>query len=289
LKHIKGNTYCSEGSTNIGICNGVMIDTDIDPLHVKAMLGDLQEGSIAIDSILNTHAHPDHFGGNAYVAKKTGARILATKKQLPFMEEQRVLELVTYCAKAPSFESDYSVRAIPSCVVDEIINEEGVALHGDEFIFIPFQGHAWHQHGVLTPDGVLFAGDVIMAREQIEKYKLPVIVDVEQAIADIHLLMQEKYDSCVFSHVPFSDKYRPLLERNLSLIQEIGEKILGLCTKPMGREELTGALSQEMGLYESYIQFGHVNITVGAYITWLGDQKQVEYLMEKGIMKVVKK
>lgn len=289
LKQIKGNTFYSAGSTNIGICGDVMIDTDIDPIHIKALLADIQAGGIRIGTLLNTHAHPDHFGGNAYISKKVGAKICATKKQQMFMEEPRLLELVTYCAKAPSFESDYSVRSIPECYADEIISDESITRATGEFTFTPLQGHAWHQHGILTPDGVFFAGDVVMSEEHIEKYKLPVIVDVEQALADIRFLMQEKYGYYIFSHVPFSKSYRSLLERNLSLYQEIGERLLNLCTKPMGREELTGALSMEMKLWESYIQFGHANITVGAYITWLGAQNQLEYLHEGGIMKVVKK
>jgi hypothetical protein len=44
-----------------------------------------------------------------------------------------------------------------------------------------------------------------------------------------------------------------------------------------------------MQLYASFIQFGHVNITVGAYLTWLGDQNLLEYIMADGIMKAVRK
>lgn len=289
LKHISGNTFYSEGDTNIGICGDVLVDTDINPIHLKTLLTDLAAQGIVIDTILNTHAHPDHFGGNAYVAKKTQAKIRATKKQQLFMEELRLLELVTYCAKAPSFESDYSVRDIPACIVDEIISEKGVRINGQQFEFIPLPGHAFHQIGIATPDGVLFAGDVLMADEQIDKYKIPVIVDVEQAFADLQFIEQGHYHACLFSHIPFLNDYQLLIDRNKSLLEELGERILAICKVPMGREAITGVLSMEMQLHESFIQFGHVNITVGAYLTWLGDENMLEYIMADGVMKAIRK
>ncbi|WP_373483220.1 MBL fold metallo-hydrolase [Acetobacterium sp.] len=289
LKHISGNTFYSEGDTDIGVCGDVLIDTDINPLHLKTLLTDLAGQGMTIDTILNTHAHPDHFGGNAYVAQKTRAKIRATKKQALFMEELRLLELVTYCAKAPSFESDYSVRDIPACHVDEIISDKGVVIHGRQFDFTPLPGHALHQIGIVTPDGVLFAGDVLMADEQIDKYKIPVIVDVAQAFADLHFIEQGDYQACLFAHIPLLNDYQALIDRNHALLEELGERILAICQVPMGREAITGALSRDMELYASFIQFGHVNITVGAYLTWLGDQNLLEYIMADGIMKAVRK
>jgi len=37
------------------------------------------------------------------------------------------------------------------------------------------------------------------------------------------------------------------------------------------------------------VHIGHVNITVGAYLTWLGDQNLLEYIMADRIMKAVRK
>ncbi len=289
LKQIAGKTFYSQGSTNIGIYENVLIDSDIDPSHIKGLLTDLRTDHRTIDWILNTHAHPDHFAGNAYLAKKLDAKIMATKKQMIFMEEMRLLEHVTYCAKAPNVRSNYSIREIKNCRVDEIIGEKDLVINEKKFSFTPLEGHAFHQIGISTPDHVLFAGDVLMAEDQIDKYKVPVIVDVEEAFNNLSFIEKGDYRAYLFSHVPFLQDYQTLIDRNKSLLQEIGERILELCKDPIGRERITGRLSMEMELYQSFIQFGHVHITVGAYMTWLGDKKMVDYIMEDGIMKVVRK
>src|SRR4249919_3324714 len=51
----------------------------IDPLDHEKCLAAAKEEGWTITQILNTHEHRDHTGGNAALAEKTGARILAHK------------------------------------------------------------------------------------------------------------------------------------------------------------------------------------------------------------------
>jgi hydroxyacylglutathione hydrolase len=60
----------------------------IDPLDHAKCLAAAKEGGWTITQILNTHEHGDHIGGNAAVAKATGAKILAhanAKDRIPDM------------------------------------------------------------------------------------------------------------------------------------------------------------------------------------------------------------
>ncbi len=60
----------------------------IDPLDHAKCLAAAKEAGWTITQILNTHEHGDHIGGNAAVAKATGAKILAhanAKDRIPDM------------------------------------------------------------------------------------------------------------------------------------------------------------------------------------------------------------
>jgi hydroxyacylglutathione hydrolase len=61
----------------------------IDPLDYEKCLAAAKEAGWRITQILNTHEHRDHTGGNAPLAQKTGAKILAhknAKAKIPDMD-----------------------------------------------------------------------------------------------------------------------------------------------------------------------------------------------------------
>src|SRR6266540_3805150 len=51
----------------------------IDPLDFEKCLKAANDAGWKITQILNTHEHHDHTGGNAEMARRTGAKILAHK------------------------------------------------------------------------------------------------------------------------------------------------------------------------------------------------------------------
>ena len=71
------------GGVNIGVLRGeggrcVLIDTGLNETSAKKALKAVREelhGEVV--AVITTHAHADHFGGNATVVKRTGARVFA--------------------------------------------------------------------------------------------------------------------------------------------------------------------------------------------------------------------
>lgn len=73
-------------------CVKILTDTDkhilIDPYITGNPLSDLDAGTIEADVIIVTHAHADHIGDTAEIAKRTGALIIANAELAGFFASQ---------------------------------------------------------------------------------------------------------------------------------------------------------------------------------------------------------
>ena len=70
------------GGVNVGVLRApdgiVLVDTGLNDTNAKKALKTVREETGGeVVAILTTHAHADHFGGNATVVKRTGARVYA--------------------------------------------------------------------------------------------------------------------------------------------------------------------------------------------------------------------
>ncbi|MDQ3780536.1 MAG: MBL fold metallo-hydrolase, partial [Chloroflexota bacterium] len=71
------------GGVNIGVLRGdgdrlILVDTGLNETNGRKVLRAARdEVGGEVVAILTTHAHADHFGANAAVVKRTGARVYA--------------------------------------------------------------------------------------------------------------------------------------------------------------------------------------------------------------------
>ena len=91
------NIYLLALPTNIGIIalkqpdsstNIYLIDSGNDERYAKAILETVNSSfnSPKIKSVINTHSHADHCGGNEYLRSKTGCQIIASTGEAAIME-----------------------------------------------------------------------------------------------------------------------------------------------------------------------------------------------------------
>ena len=75
--------YVLPGGTNIGVViaddgRAVLIDSGLNDTPARKALRFVREElGTEIRAIINTHGHADHFGGNAFLVKRTGAEVYA--------------------------------------------------------------------------------------------------------------------------------------------------------------------------------------------------------------------
>jgi glyoxylase-like metal-dependent hydrolase (beta-lactamase superfamily II) len=82
---IETNCYIAAGGTN---SDAIIIDPDIRTSREKAkILSTIKKFSLELRYIVNTHYHVDHIGGNEWIKKTTGARILIHQLDAPLLKE----------------------------------------------------------------------------------------------------------------------------------------------------------------------------------------------------------
>lgn len=111
----------------------------------------IQENELKIKYIINTHAHADHIGANNTVKEQTGAQLLISAADAPWLEN-------------PNYNlSAFMGQSIISCGADVILKEGDTIRFGNiELRVLETPGHT--PGGIcLWGDGVLFSGDTLFS------------------------------------------------------------------------------------------------------------------------------
>ena len=72
INKTEGRTYYISSATNVGVYryrNGLctLIDTGLDNTTGRKITQVLENNNLKVKYIVNTHAHPDHFGANNFI------------------------------------------------------------------------------------------------------------------------------------------------------------------------------------------------------------------------------
>lgn len=122
----------------------------IDPGEVMpALLGAI--AGFTVKTVVNTHCHCDHCGGNAEILKHTGAELVCHRDELPLLQALEQQGMMFGVPFSPSPE--------PNRFIDE---GDAIAVGSVEMKVLLAPGHS-PGHVVLAGDGFVFDGDVLFA------------------------------------------------------------------------------------------------------------------------------
>ncbi len=161
----------------------------------------------AVTTILITHWHNDHAAGAAAIVEATGARVICTEAEAPYLRrETAATGLAGWIADAvpevgpfvlvKGLLGNAPMRAAPpdACVGD------GDVVEGFEVISTPghTEGHAAYLY---EPEGVLFAGDALAVIDgELRFMAKPVTPDLVAARASMHKLMRREFTRVCAGH-----------------------------------------------------------------------------------------
>lgn len=281
LIKLRGRTYYIPGATNVGVYryrNGMctLVDTGLDNSTGRKITEVLEDNNLKVKYIVNTHAHPDHFGANNFIKESyPGAVAAASHKEKLFMENSYLEGIVLYGAATMPGLSTRILKARDTVV--DIETEEGILELGDKkFEILPLEGHSIGQIGVVTEDSVMFCGDAFFSEDKIQKYPFPFLFDVKAHLKTLEFLLDTDYEYYIISHCddPPSDP-KSLIKKNIDNVKQNLEIVLDYLAQPLTREDLTELIIKKYDIPMNISQYFITISSVGAFLTFLLEEQSV--------------
>ena len=233
------------GGANIGVVAGedgrvVLVDTGLNDTSAKKALKAVREELGAeVAAILTTHAHADHFGGNATVVKRTGAEVHA-----PAVDEATLRypllqpALLFGGADPPALLRGGFLLADPS-PVDAVVNAGALEIAGAEIEAIPLFGHSPGQLGYVVAD-VFFCADVVLPETVLDRYRIPYLFSLSDHLAALARARTVRHRVAAPGHgsVLESGELDALIDLNLALARRVADAVLDSADEPRTAEDL---------------------------------------------------
>ncbi|HQE04700.1 MAG TPA: MBL fold metallo-hydrolase [Tepidanaerobacteraceae bacterium] len=281
LKKIRGRTYYIPAATNVGVYryrNGLctLVDTGINNTAGRKIIELLEDNNLKIKYIINTHAHPDHFGANNFIKEKyPGVQILTSYKEKLFMENSFLEQTVLYGAAAMPGLSARILKA-QDTAVDLVVDEGITELDNKKFEIVSLEGHSIGQIGVATEDSVLFCGDAFFSEDKMDKYPFPFVFDLEAHLKTLEFLLGSNFECYMISHCDGPlDNPKPLIQKNIDNINHNLEIILDYLSQPLTREDLTELIIKKYDIDMNLSQYFITISSVGAFLTYLLEKQSI--------------
>lgn len=245
-----------------------LIDTGSDRDAAKKIDRHIRENGWTLETLINTHSHADHCGGNAYFVQMYGCRLIAPGLEGAFVRFPVLEPSFLYGGFPPKPLRNKFLMAQPSAPADAALPEG--------FSLIPLPGHSFDMVGVRTPDDVLFLADCLTGENILNKYHIGFLYDVEQYLATLSAVEGIQAALFVPAHAEPTEDIRPLARANRAKLEEILALILALCAAPLTQEELLKRVFDHYGLTLDFGQYVLAGSTLRSCLAYLLDHGRVE-------------
>lgn len=276
--------YYIESPSKVGVYkrneNDVyLIDSGSDVGSAKKTLRICEEQGWNIKGIINTHAHADHIGGNAYIQEKTNCDVFCSTIDRPFIEHTIINPLHIYGGYIPK-EMEHKFFLAKESVTKDINSED----FPSELKTFDISGHSLGMIAIVTPDNVAFVGDIVSSDIIIEKYGITYLLDIKKHLMSLDFVENMSADKFIMSHVETVSDIKPLIKSNREKIFEICDKILEICKEPTTFESLLQKLFYHYNLKMSIRQHSLVGSTVRSYLSYLKNEGTIDVVIDDNLI-----
>lgn len=280
----------------------VVIDSGSSAEYGKKILKFLESESVKNFTIVNTHSHADHIGGNSLLQQKSKCKIYATDFESAFIEHTQLEPM--YLWGGPIFDGidNKFLMATPSIVTNILeygwSDELGVET-------IPLPGHSFDMIGVLINDGgkrIFFIADAVVSKQTIEKYKVYFLYDVAEHLKTLAGLNKwvESVDVIIPSHGEIFDfgtdngellkkEFLGLVEENKKVLEYVAGFIAGVVLEPKTIDQILSEVVREFSIPLDATAYVLLLQTLKAYCKYLIDIGEVGITFERGKLEYFRK
>lgn len=283
--------YVLPGGTNIGVVladdgRAVLIDSGLNDTPARKALRFVREElGTEIAAIINTHGHADHFGGNAFLVKRSDAPVYAPDLDEMTLRHPLMQPIMLYGGADPTNPIRTSFLIAERSPVDGIVRTGENTIAGINFQAIALRGHSMNQLGYLI-DGVFFCADVVFPEATLEKYPIPYLYGLTEHLAAMETARGIAVAKVVPGHGPVLDDINPLTDRNLAAIDAVVGSLLAIIDRPLLADEICQLLFQRMNVSIPDAQAYYLlRPTVQAYLAHLERQGAIQLVIQDASVK----
>jgi glyoxylase-like metal-dependent hydrolase (beta-lactamase superfamily II) len=276
------------GGVNIGVVRGeageiALIDTGLnDTSAKKAVKAVREELGGEVTTVLTTHAHADHFGGNATVVKRTGARVHAPAFDEAFLRYPLLQPASLFGGADPVDTLRGGFLLADPSPVDDVVHAGPHEIGGVAIAAVPLAGHSPGQLGYLVDD-VFFCADVVLPESVLDKYRIPYLFSLTDHLAALERARTVPCRVAVPGHGPTVDDLAPLIDRNADLARRVSDAVLELAATPRTAEAILRELLRRFGANVADApSFYLLQPTVFAYLSHLHREGSLAHAVADG-------
>ncbi len=289
LIQLKNRTWMIPGATCIGVYifedeTCCLIDSGFDEHAAKGAFQLLCEHHLKVETILNTHAHGDHVGGDQFIQQQTHCRIMARPQEALQIIHPEMQPCFLFGADPlPILKVPFMTP--PAAEVTEVLQPGDVEIKGEMFEVLDLAGHSVQHCGIVTPDGVSFLGDALIEENVLETTPFVYSAYVEKSVHSIQSLQRRKETTYCLAHGGVLADFHRCAQKNLQIFQELLEWYLQLLQiRSRSREELIQLTINERLGKTNTLRYFMTQTTVSAYLAYLCTKKVVRCQVKEGIL-----
>ncbi len=271
------------GIYNIDEENICLIDSGNSKDTAKKVLKIVSERGWKIKTIINTHGHADHIGGNEYLQEKTGCEILCRGVDHALTIHTIVNSSYLCGSNSPKVCRGKFFYASPADV-KPLTNEnlpKGLEM-------LACDGHSFSQTIIKTPDNAWFLADALAGEETINKYGIVFLQNVEKYLDSLEMLKTLEGNYFIPSHVSPTADIKALADFNIAKTNQILQDILEITAEKITFEHLMKSLFDKYNLKLDFSQNMLIGSTIKSYLTHLLDRSEIQAVFEDNMQYWVK-
>jgi glyoxylase-like metal-dependent hydrolase (beta-lactamase superfamily II) len=272
LVHVAGDTCYFPGMTNIGVYKDYVIDPGKNDLVDWKRPENTFGGKISCGLI--THCHDDHFW-HAADLRASGAKIYAPAVERPLIEDLEIHTKGFYqWVTPPDGMKPWYFRGT-SCPIDGPVEELSMPLE-----IVPMPGHTAGHVGYLTPDGVLFAADAMVAKDVWASAGIFYFTDIPGTRQTLRSLMDTDADWVLPTHTGLMTREEAveLADVNLKGLERLERLVIDAIGKNgTSTETITSKVCRALGMKDEFSVHLVGETAVRAFLHALYVDKAVDY------------
>lgn len=243
LQQLSESVFVVTGGTNIGVVlsddgRAVLIDTGLNDTGARKVLRAVRdELSTDVRAIFATHGHADHFGANAFVVKRTQARVYAPDVEELVLRHPIMQSVLLYGGADPVDTLRTRFLLAEDGPVHGILQPGDQSIEGVTLDVVSLPGHSMNQMGFVI-DGIFFCADVVFPDDALKKYRIPYLYGLTDHLDALDYALTIRCTCVVPGHGPVEGSIRGPVERNRVVIERVVAAILDELREPRSVDQL---------------------------------------------------